>query len=406
MKQNNIKVELPHINLAGYTFKPNNANSSILYGLFAITGMNKDVVNHIIENRPYSSLKDFTSKVGLTKVQTLNLIKAGAFDELEGRDRLDILRDYLVSNLKLKTALTSTNLLSIIEKGYNRCTCYEPTCRVCLEARFVRFRKYIMNKNNKVKIEGSKKDFYKLDDISVEFFNQHFIEHMEEDKHYFYNEEGSTIIDKTQFDKVYKEMIKDTLEWLQQAETIDMYNEKLIEEEIIATKSNFELSQLEMQSLNYYYTNHYLDNVDLESYGVKSFKDLSEVPTIASQKTTRNGRIFTTYESCRLAGTIVDVDKNKHMVSLSTTTGVVGVKFRNKGSFIHYTKQISQIQEDGTKKVIEKPWLARHNNILVSGYRMGDIFYVSKYADLEHTVALITGKDKDKLILKIEREMA
>ena len=402
MKHSNIKVDLPNINIADYTFVPHKENNSIVYGLFAISGINKDIVKAIIENRPYNSLNDFLSKVKVTKTQALNLIKAGAFDEIENKHRLDILYNYVNSNLKLKNNLTTTNLLTLIEKGITKCDCYKDDCEYCLQVRFVKYRKYIFNKNNKVKVDGSKKDYYKLDSIATSFFDEHFIDLLVEGKHYIYNENGEILVEKTNFDKVYKVKIEGLLNWIKEAKTINLYNEMLFKEELEATKSNKEVSEMEMQSLNYYYTEHYLDSIDLKKYGVKSFFDLDESPKITFQRV-KNGFTFNTYETCRLAGTIVEVDKPKHTLYLSTIEGVVSVKFRNKGAFNHYTKQISIIQDDGTKKVIEKPWISRHNNILVSGYRIGDIFYVSKMDGIEHTVSKINGKYKDMLILQTER---
>ena len=403
MKQNNIKIDLPGINKADYSFTPNKENNSIVYGLFAISGINSQIANDIIANRPYISLNDFLDKVRLTKSQIINLIKAGAFDDIEKRTREEIINDYIKSTLPIKSKLTSVNLLSLIEKGITKCGCLEDSCKYCLQARFIKFRKNIFNKEFKYKVENSKKDYYKLDHISEPFFEEHFMDHLKEDKHYFYNEVGELIVDKTSFDKVFKILIKDTLEWLLEPLTIKAYNNSLINEELHRTKSDLEISEMEMQSLNYYYTKHYLDGIDLSQYGVRSFFDLDEEPTLLSEKITKSGRVFRSYETCRLAGTIVQVDKNKHIIYLSTIDGVVGVKFRNKGSFIHYTKQISQIQEDGTKKVIEKPWLSRHNHVMVSGYRYGDIFYISKYQDMEHTVSKIIGKKDNKLIIQTER---
>lgn len=62
-----------------------------------------------------------------------------------------------------------------------------------------------------------------------------------------------------------------------------------------------------------------------------------------------------------------------------TTSGVVNVKFR-KEYFSLFDKQISEKQEDGTKKVREKSWFNRGNMIIVMGIRSGDDFISKKYA--------------------------
>ena len=87
----------------------------------------------------------------------------------------------------------------------------------------------------------------------------------------------------------------------------------------------------------------------------------------------------------------MDKNKDKGLITLLTTTGVVTVKF-NKGAFLHYNKQISVVDENGTKNVIEKTWLGRGSKILVCGYRVGNQFRVYNYADsiYKHTCNLIT----------------
>ena len=85
------------------------------------------------------------------------------------------------------------------------------------------------------------------------------------------------------------------------------------------------------------------------------------------------------FKLCKICGTCIAKDKNKSMVTLLTTSGVVNIKFR-KEYFSIFDKQISKRQFDGTKKVIEKSWFNRGNMILVQGIRSGDSFIPKKYA--------------------------
>ena len=59
-------------------------------GLKALSNIGKDVVQQIKENRPYTGIKDFMNKCPLTKTAMINLIKGGAFDELERPDRKSV----------------------------------------------------------------------------------------------------------------------------------------------------------------------------------------------------------------------------------------------------------------------------------------------------------------------------
>ena len=94
MKSKNIKVSLININTSDYSFKPDAKNNRILYGLKALSGINEDIINLIKEHRPYTGIKDFMERVQLPKIPMINLIKAGAFDEIDegfNHDRIKIM---------------------------------------------------------------------------------------------------------------------------------------------------------------------------------------------------------------------------------------------------------------------------------------------------------------------------
>ena len=46
-----------------------------------------------------------------------------------------------------------------------------------------------------------------------------------------------------------------------------------------------------------------------------------------------------------------------------------------------FKKQISQIQADGSKKVIEKSWFKRGNKLMITGFRRDDTFVAKTYAN-------------------------
>lgn len=54
-----IKVSLADINQSGFGFLPDIKNNQILFGLKGLLNVGDDVVEQIIENRPYKSIKDF-----------------------------------------------------------------------------------------------------------------------------------------------------------------------------------------------------------------------------------------------------------------------------------------------------------------------------------------------------------
>ena len=63
-----------------------------------------DVIAAIIENRPYSSPKDFYYKVKPGKQAMISLIKGGAFDEME--DRKFVMAWYLWETCDKKKRIT------------------------------------------------------------------------------------------------------------------------------------------------------------------------------------------------------------------------------------------------------------------------------------------------------------
>ena len=78
-----IEVSLVNINTSDYGYKPDVEHNRILYGLKALSNISGDVVEKIKAGRPYFGIKDFMNRCPLTKTAMINLIKAGAFDEIE-----------------------------------------------------------------------------------------------------------------------------------------------------------------------------------------------------------------------------------------------------------------------------------------------------------------------------------
>lgn len=78
-----IKVSLVDINKSNYGFEPDVKSNQILFGLKALSNVGAPIIEKIMENRPYHSLKEFMRKCPLNKTAMISLIKSGAFDNLE-----------------------------------------------------------------------------------------------------------------------------------------------------------------------------------------------------------------------------------------------------------------------------------------------------------------------------------
>jgi DNA polymerase-3 subunit alpha len=94
----------------------------------------------------------------------------------------------------------------------------------------------------------------------------------------------------------------------------------------------------------------------------------------------------------------------KNSISLLTPSGVVNVKIW-KNQFAKYDKQISEIQQDGKKKVREKSWFSRGNLLYLQGVRRGDAFIPKAYKNSEHKIPImkIISVEGDKIIFTDKR---
>lgn len=406
------KVELPNINESELGFIPNEKDNSILFGLKAISGINNETVNNIIKNRPYNNLADFQKKLVDTKVETLDsngkvkkkslvslgqtitLIKAGAFDKLENKDRTTILEDYLHLNFPNKKSVTMQNINKIIEMGI-------VTEEYKIYIRYYNFKKYISSFKNKTKEKDSnvtwvliKEDNEEDTEMTIQFLCEHFTPYMEEDKGYRYTENGELEIAlntdrKGSFNKVYNDYMATFKKWLNSKEFLNLYNTIQFNE----IKNKYMVgnpSSWEMESLSMYYGEHELANVNKDKYDIVNFFELEETPKVIGYNEYKNVQ-YPKYELVRIAGTVLDRNKNKHMVTLLTTDGVVTLKFY-KGQFNFYDKTNSTIDEiTGEKIKLEEGWFKKGTKLLVTGYRRNDVFAPKKYKNsiFRHTLQKI-----------------
>ena len=108
MQHAGILVLPPNINKSEFSFIPDVERDAIIYGIKGINKIGSEIVNNIINNRPYNSIEDFLSKVKVNKPQMINLIKSGAFDQFG--DRIQIMKNYIESITDQKKRLTLQNM--------------------------------------------------------------------------------------------------------------------------------------------------------------------------------------------------------------------------------------------------------------------------------------------------------
>jgi DNA polymerase-3 subunit alpha len=161
-------------------------------------------------------------------------------------------------------------------------------------------------------------------------------------------------------------------------------------------------SHWEMDSLCFYYGDHELKNVDVNKYGISDFFKMPETPII-DYFYKRGKNNIPIYKLYRIIGTVLAKDDKRCSVILLTTTGVVTVKFTRE-YYSMFKKQISQIQPNGKKKVMEKGWFKRGNMIMVTGFRRDDQFVGKTYkTTIGHQLYKITEVKGTDMILQHER---
>ena len=375
MKMSGIDVAPPDVNKSTYTFSPDVEKSIIRFGMSGIVKVGEDIVKSIIENRPYSSIDDFLSKVKINKPQMINLIKAGAFDEFG--DRESLMRYYVSEISDTKKRITLQNMKMLIDFGLI-------PDEYDLQRRVFNFNKYL----KKMKI-GTQ--YYGLDNIAMNFYEKNFdVDFLEP-----YDTESGFAILQTKWDKIYKAQmdiirpfIKDNNQLL-----LNEVNNRLMSD-VWNKYCLGSISKWEMDSVSCYFHQHELQDVNYRLCGFSNFFELSEQPEI-DRIIEIKGKKIPLFKIHRICGTVLDRDKGKKMVTVLTREGVVNVRVFGE-VFSYYDKQISERGADGKKHVIEKSTFSRGNKIIITGIRRENEFVMKKYKNTPyHGIELITKINED-----------
>ena len=351
MRNYGIKVSPPDINQSSFTFTPVAENNSILYGLRGITRISSDKINEIMMMRPYESLKDFLMKIKVNKVQMINLIKSGAFDNIENKPREEIMNYYIDSISDKKQRLTLQNMAMLIDKNL-----------IPTEMQFYA-KLFLFNKYLKTCKDGL---YYNLNESAINFIDKNFNIDIVDD--------GVRVLQKT-WDNVYKKGMDPMREYLKEHKDtmLKQLNDALYNE--MAEKYAVgNISKWEMDSISFYYHEHELQKA---ANGYDDFFKLSEEPEIEYSFIGNGGQEVRIYKLFKIIGTVIDKDKIRNTVTLLTPTGVVNVKIY-KNQYALYDKQISQRGDDGKKHVLEASWFARGTKLMIQGIRRGGDFIPKK----------------------------
>lgn len=320
----------------------------------------------------------------------INLIKSGSFDSLYPNiNRKEIMYKYLDFITDKKKRITLQNMAVLIDKDIIPKTLEK-------QIRIFNFNKYL--KRNK------KDNYYILDNISFDFYSNNY------DTDYLIDimineDKKSAKIEQKIWDKIYKKEMDLVRIWMKenQQTILNTLNDKLINE-TIDTYASGNISKWEMDSLSFYYHDHELSKLKTTAYEISDYTKLNLEPKVKSEYRSKDDKIIMIYELNRIAGTVIDKDKNKNSITLLTPSGVVNVKIW-KNQYAKWDKQISSRGLDGKKTVLEKSWFSRGTKLIITGIRRGDNFIPKKYKNTKWPLfERIDELSKDGFILSSTTE--
>ena len=371
--KNVCRIDTPDINESRLGFTPDVKNNTILYGLKGITRVTEPVINEIMMNRPFSSLQDFLTRTNsrvATKDKVINLIKCGAFDRVEGKDRAEILKEFIWERCEPKKKLTMQNANMLIDLGLlpNEFEYQSDVYKLTKELR---------------RHKDSQKLWYRADQIDIPYNKVDQWRQIVKDSKIVGEElvidgEPGKFLDLKKWDGFYNiqmEKIKNYIK-ANHDTLLDKLNNRLFSDEWQKYCDGDRL-QWELDSLNFYFSGHPLltaiPEMDVEVHRVDEVVEgASDGFFLIKGKQIPKMRLYT------LAGTVIDRDKVKGLVTMQTPDGVVNIKCY-KDLYAIYAQTISEVDENGNKEVEEESFFEKGVHLLVTGIQRGSTFIPKTY---------------------------
>lgn len=380
-------VRAPSINKSELGFKPILETNSALYGLGAINGISNDLANEIIKLRPFTSLDDFIERAVATKIvqpaKMYNLIKAGAFDEF-GEDRVKTMMRFVSYVVPDKTRLTTANIPKLLE--------YRLIPMEFTDALYLyNFKKYVFDKKNLSRMINKTQGFYRVPKDAKAYYDCKLA--LECSEAFDFDDEGRLILNSKEFDKVYKRLNANFEEWIKSKDALDRIN-YCAKSEVWNKYCSGSLAKWEMDSISYYTDAHELDDIDLtQYYNIDKFNELPRTPETYVSINPRTGREYKRNKLSIIAGTVVEKNKTKHMVTLNTQYGIVEVKL-HKSAFAHFDRKTTE----------EPSWFARGTKLMIVGFRREESFVPRTYPDSVFSSSVMKIEQSDSGIINIKKE--
>lgn len=326
-----------------------------LFSLKAIAGLDVNTLDAILEHRPFKSLEDFYIRMVETKLispkKSITLIKSGAMDSLEDKERRLIMADLVKMIIPQKEKITMVQL---------------PYVRHVLPSKFDKLLALYDFRN---RIEGRNKE--KMNEDIEKLFITHYSKEVE-----YEFEDGQLNIDMKSWKKYYDKAIKPLKEELKKEEYAKEFTkQKRKEYWLEECSSTFEEGEIETILFN---TKDFIVNTELVSqrHKISEFKDLRNAPFKG-----RNNRGFPEYEISAITGVSVGYNHTKKLVYLLTKESGVVILKMNRKTYGHYHEK-----SEGNKS-----WWERGTKLVVLGYKNGESFMVKGNQIYRKPVIKING---------------
>ena len=371
--KNVCRIDTPDINESRLGFTPDVKNNTILYGLKGITRVTEPVINEIMMNRPFSSLQDFLNRTNsriATKDKVINLIKCGAFDRVEGKDRAEILKEFIWERCEPKKKLTMQNANMLIDLGLL-------PDELEYESDIYKLTKELR------KHRDSQKLWYRADQLDIPFnkidaWRQVFKDSKIIGEELLIDGEPGKFIDSKKWDYFYETQMTKVKNYIKanHDELLNRLNNRLFSDEWQKYCSGDRL-QWELDSLNFYFSGHPLKTAISEmNIAVDRVNDIVEGAVdgffLIKGKQIPKMKLYT------LAGTVIDRDRVKGLVTMQTPDGVVNIKCY-KDLYAIYAQTISEVDENGNKEIEEESFFEKGVHLLVTGIQRGSTFIPKVY---------------------------
>lgn len=366
-----VEVSLPNINESEGDFVPDVKHNRILYSLNTVSAVSEDIYQQVMAKRPFASVDDFLARMeGVTVAQMIGMIKAGCFDELEGKPRPQILMAYLwraaEEEIPVKESATTTQLKKAIEIGMDLSKYKEKVWAY-------NFKKWV----DANQYDKEKKRYVLTDRDALNFFYDQFRDRLNQAKdEYSLMPGGVVAVKKSALEREVKKAIEPLMAYMNSPEGLQAFANACRKARVDELKAKYCLgapAEWEMEQLSFYHGAHELSRVDQKAYGIQDFFQMPETPE-TEEYIGRDGTKRQVPKVTAIAGTVVDADNLKHIVQLLTTTGVVGVKMYGD-LYNRYKQRLTSLdRSSGKKTLLDESWFKRGTKLIVYGFRREEGF--------------------------------